>query len=479
MAQVHEIDLSLDALQELFNQSSDVRIKSEEEIMGKPIIIIYCKSLVDSSLLHTLRMPFLKDKKNLSTAFQEEKKSLEEVTEDFIVQEVFDGKLVLITPEDDGFIYLYDISKIPSRNTEESSTDISIRGPKDGFIEERITNIGLIRKRLKTKSLVMRDYIVGDRSKTIVTLVYIEDIINQEILSNIKEKMEQIDIDVLTSSSMLEELIVDTPASIFPLVNYSGRPDFVVDSLNQGRFALIVDGAPTVLIAPSNFSYLFKTPEDANVNFYYATIERLLRFLGFAVTLFLPGFYTALITHNVGQLPLPLIATITVSRLGLPFPVFLETLIMLIMFELFKEAGVRLPKSVGQTVAVLGGLIIGDAAIRGGITSPTMLVIIGITAVASFTLVNQSLLGNVFIIRLYILALSAFFGIFGFMIGLLSIVLLLCRLQSFGISYMVNFLEFNMKDILYILFRNPANLANKRSTSLKPKDKTRIGGTSS
>lgn len=477
MKPVHKVDLSHDALQNLFHHSSDVRIKSEET-MGQSIISVYCKSLVDASLLHTLRMPFLKEKENISTLIQEEKIPLEEVTEDFIIREVFDGKLVIINPEVDAFIFLYDISKFPSRNTEESSTDISIRGPKDGFIEERLTNIGLIRKRLKTNSLVMKDYIVGERSKTIVTLLYLDDIINPTIISNIKQKLEHINIDILSSSSMLEELIVETPSSIFPLVNYSGRPDFVVDSLNQGRFALIVDGAPTVLIAPSNFSYLFKTPEDTNVSFYYASIERILRFIGLSVTLFLPGFYTALVTHNVGQLPLPLIATITVSRLGLPFPVFLETFIMLIMFELFKEAGVRLPRAVGQTVAVLGGLIIGDAAIRGGITSPTMLVIIGITAVASFTLVNQSLLGNVFIIRLYILALSAFFGIFGFMVGLLSIVLLLCRLQSFGVPYMVNFLELNMKDLLFILVRNPSNLVNKRSPALDPQDKSRVGGTS-
>lgn len=177
---------------------------------------------------------------------------------------------------------------------------------------------------------------------------------NEQIINNVREKLNHIDVDILQSRDELEELLVENKFSLLPLTNFSGRPDFVVESLNQGRFSIIIDGAPTVIIAPINLSFLVKTAEDSNISFYYSSVERMIRLLSLFLTVFLPGFYTALVTHNVGQLPLPLIATITVAKMGLPFSTLLEMFTIFIMFELFKEAGARLPKGIGQTVAVIG-----------------------------------------------------------------------------------------------------------------------------
>jgi hypothetical protein len=469
---MNEHPCSLEDLQQLFNHSSDVEIK-EEHSKGKSTIFVYCKPLTDTSLIPSFVLPTMETSSSIYQSLQMEVMSKKDIHAEKIEEAIFSGKLMVIPPGD--MIIFYDISKSPSRQPDESVAEVSVRGPKDGFVEDITINLGLIRKRLRTKSLVVEDYTIGKRTNTKVSLLYIKDILNEEILRDIRGRLTALDIDILTSSSMLMEHIMDNKYTLVPLIDYTGRADFVAEAINQGRFAIIVDGAPTALIAPIDLSFLFKTPEDENTSFYYASMERTLRIIGLFTTTFLPGFYTALITHNVGQLPLPLIATITISRLGLPFSPFIEILIMLVMFELFKEGGARLPKGIGQTVAVLGGLIIGDAAIRGGITSPTTLVVIGITAISSFTLVNQSLSGNIFLLRVFVLLFSYSMGIYGFFISLMFIFLYLTRLKSFGIPLLADISSPKGEDILFTFFRIPFPLMKKRTASLNIKDDTRSG----
>lgn len=470
---MNEQIFSVDMLQQLFNQSTDIKIKTED-VNDETFLFVYCHSLTDASLIQALSIPGIDMRSNsLYNSIQMETHLKESISSEKIEEAVLSGKLMVVPFGE--HLYFYNISKFPSRQPDESVAEVSVRGPKDGFVEDITTNIGLIRRRLRTSSLVIEDYTIGKRTNTKVSLLYIKDILNENILKDIQSRLNRLDVDILTSSSMLMEYLIDNKFSLIPLIDYSGRADFVVQSINQGRFAIVVDGAPTVLIAPSDLSLLFKSPEDDNTSFYFASLERSLRFLGLFTTTFLPGFYTALITHNVGQLPLPFIATITVSRLGLPFSPLIEGLLMLIMFELFKEGGARLPKGVGQTVAVLGGLIIGDAAIRGGITSPTMLVVIGITAISSFTLVNQSLSGNLFYVRVFVLLFSYFLGIYGFFLGLLFVFLYISNLRSFGVPLLADVSSQNGKDILFTFLRFPFSFLKKRNASLLIKDGTRSG----
>lgn len=454
---------SVENLQKLFNFSSDIEIK-----VNHSSIYVYCKPLTDVSMISSINAS-----NPIYQSVQMEEVSKKEINAEKIEEAIFSGKLMVVPAGDQ--VYFYNIGKNPSRQPDESVAEVSIRGPKDGFVEDIMTNLGLIRKRLRTKSLVVEDYTIGRRTNTRISLLYIKDIMNEQILEKIQGQLRALDIDILTSTSMLMEHIMDNKFTLVPSINYSGRADFVASALNQGRFTIIVDGAPTALIAPVDLSFLFKTPEDDNTSFYFASLERSLRILGLFITTFLPGFYIALITHNVGQLPLPLIATITISRLGLPFSPLIEMLLMLIMFELFKEGGARLPKGIGQTVAVLGGLIIGDAAIRGGITSPTMLVVIGITAISSFTLVNQSLSGNIFLVRVFVLLFSYFMGIYGFFISMMFVFLYLTRLKSFGFPLLADISSPEGKDLLFTFFRIPFSFMKKRNASLLIKDGTRSG----
>lgn len=201
-----------------------------------------------------------------------------------------------------------------------------------------------------------------EKGKTKVVLMYLNDVIDKEVLHEIRTRLNGVELDILTSAYELESSVRDRPYSVFPTMDFSGRPDFVVQVLNQGRFALLVDGNPTVSFAPINLLLQTKSPEDTYISYAFVSIERLIRMFGIMVSGFLPGLWIAFSAFNIEQIPYLLVATISVSRFGLPLSAPIEMFIILFLFELFNEAGVRLPRAIGQTVAVLGGLIVGDAA---------------------------------------------------------------------------------------------------------------------
>lgn len=362
---------------------------------------------------------------------------------------------VLAVDEATRAVFSFDIASIPGRQPEESTMELSVKGPRDGFVEGISTNIALVRRRLRTPDLHIEYMRIGTDTQTQVAMLFKKSKADSRLVKETRRRLEAIHVQALYSSSELEELVSDRPNSIFPLVDYIGRPDFVVQSLMQGRVCLVVDGSPSVIILPGNFTLLIKSPEDAHLPFYFVTLERILRFIGFVLAICLPGFWVALSAFNTDQIPFTLLATVTNSRIGLPISATMEMLLMMTMFELFREAGVRLPRPVGQTVSVVGGLIIGDAAIRAGLTSPTMLVAAAITAVSTFTLVNQALSGTVSILRYFVLVLSSIFGIFGFFVGVFMILIYMCSLETFSQSYMSPIAPVKWGELITALFQKP------------------------
>src|SRR5690606_34350067 len=284
--------------------------------------------------------------------------------------------------------------------------------------------------------MVTKSFTIGKRSNTKVTIAYITDIQNPETIVELEKRLEAIDIDVLSSDTQLIQLISDSRYSLFPLLESASRPDGVVNSLIMGRFDIFIDNTPNVVLGPANFFFLLNTPEDQHLPFFYTSFEMFLRISGIFLAIFLPSFWLSLSVFNVDQIPFSLLATIGASRLGIPFNTTFELLLMITLFELFREAGVRLPKAVGQTVAVVGGLIVGDAAIRAGLTSPTMLVVSAITAVATFTLGNQSLFGTVTIIRIFSILCASVLGMYGFFLSLFFLIAYLAKLESFNVPFL-------------------------------------------
>jgi Bacillus/Clostridium GerA spore germination protein len=478
-------NINIQELLDSFDHLTDVLVKKNlfAEKVPHPFTLVFCKGLIDSELLEKTLLPFLNEivekdddtiRSTLNNRFVVHEINIDSENKMKIEHSLFSGHVLLLA-EKNKTLYAINLSKMPSRTPEESNTEISIRGARDGFIEDLEINFALIRKRLKTSSLNSKSFTIGRRSQTAVSLLFIDDIIDPDLVKRVEKRLKNIDVDAIISSSELEEALSDSVFSIFPLLDNTGRPDFAVQSLLQGRFVLIVDGSPTVLIGPASLAITLKSPEDAHANFYMVSFERFLRFTGLFTTVSLPGLWVALTTFHPDQLPYPLLATLTLSRTGLPLSLPLEMMIMVVLFELFKEAGARLPRAVGQTVAVLGGLIVGDAAIRAGLTSPTTLVVVAITMIASYTFVNQSLSGNLLFLRIYTLLMCAMFGLFGFFISMLSIFLLVSSLRSFDYPYIESLASMNAADTFKSFFKAPFPFMKKRSSYLHSNDSTRQG----
>ncbi|TVY07055.1 spore germination protein [Paenibacillus cremeus] len=463
-------------IRSLFNKSADFIM--ERYVLGGDIqvFLMYCDGLTDTKEINRSILPQLNSLVNHSEVqdLKLQMKLIQVADTEEIVDQIYSGMLLLLFPAL-GLLYSLDIADIPRRQPSESNTEMSIKGPKDGFVEELTSNVALVRKRLRTSALCYEQFTIGKRSKSKVALLYIEDITNPEIVNEARNRLQRIYIDILLSSSQLEELLADKQSSLFPLLHYTTRPDFVVDSLARGRFAVIVDGAPTAIIGPANLTLLLKTPEDAYIPFYMGTFGLFFRFMGLFISLLLPGFWSALASYNLEQLPYPLLATIGLSRIGLPIPGPLEAFLMIGLFELLREAGERLPKAVGQTVAIVGGIVVGDAAIRAGLASTTLLVVACITAVASFTLVNQSLVGTVSIVRLFVLAMSSLLGMYGFILSVIGIVLYLSSLKSFGVPVLAPISPIRWSDLIPALSRKQWRNKNLRPDIMETTDQTRQG----
>jgi len=434
-------------LDKLFDQCQDVKILTHRfgETVSSEVILIFSEGTCDSSAISRTILPALENLFAKDGGFHLYDASLlaslpltpfkGSISADKMSEYLFEGELIFVFPHLES-VFQMDISKLPQRTPDESNTEISIKGPKDGFVESIKTNIALIRKRIRSSTLCCELSTIGTRTKTKVGLLYVSDIISPQLLGEVRKRLERIDIDGIYSIGQIEELVSDHKRTLLPLMDSTGRPDFTVSSLLNGRFVIIVDGNPMVLIGPSTFALQLKSPEDLHFQFQYTSFARLIRLISLMLTLLLPAVWVSLVAFQQDQIPFRLLATITTARLGLPFPAQIELFLMLMLLEIFREAGSRLPNAVGQTLTVVGGLIIGDAAIRSGLVSPSSVVVGALTAVSSSTLVNQNLSVAVSLIRFGLFFVSCFIGMYGLIVGFILFVFYLSRLRSFGVPYL-------------------------------------------
>ncbi|MGE7926122.1 spore germination protein [Lysinibacillus xylanilyticus] len=448
-----EQELNLKSLKSLFRRSDDVLFQ-EYFFQQQKVHLIKCDAMIDEHLLQTV---IVQRVQSLFTATSEEMLEehiqnnlhvphLQKITsKDEAITRVYKGH-VLLYFEDMNLLYSSYIAKKPNREPKETTLELIVKGPRDDFIEDVFINIALIRKRLPTNSLSVETYELGKRSKTTVAILYFEDVVNPSILDKIKLQLQRIDTDVVFSGDLLMERI-EQSAKIFPRHDYTGRPDFAVQALSRGRIIIIVDGVSYVIITPANSMLLFKSGEDNEYPIIVSSMERILRIVAILISVLTPGFWLALTTHHQEQLPFILLATVVESRMGLPFPTILEILMMLFMFELFREANIHLPNVISGSISVVGGLIIGDAAIKSGVTSPSMIVVIATSSIAAFTLVNQSFVTAMSILRLIIVFASAFLGLFGFFISVFFILLYTANLRVLGVPYLSMGADLNWQDI--------------------------------
>ncbi|MDQ6418139.1 spore germination protein [Paenibacillus sp. LHD-117] len=360
------------------------------------------------------------------------------------------------------------------RQIEEPQTESLIRGPKDGFTEDIRTNSSLIRRRIKDPSLRLDSYMIGERSKQEVMVAYVDGIVNPKLVAEVKRRLLTIDVDDVEGSGFIEQWIADSFLSPFPQIMDTERPDKFAASLMQGKVGLIVDGTPFQLVMPITISSAFNSPEDYYQHWLISSLIRTLRFISAFVATFLPGFYIALAEYHHGMIPSNIAFSIASAREGVPFPVFIEALLMEGTLEILREAGVRLPKPIGQTIGIVGGLVIGEAAVAAGIVSPVMVIVVAVTAIASFTLPSYSFGIVTRILRFIIMLAASVLGLFGVILAFLVICIHLVNLKSFGVPYLTPISPMFPSDWKDLILRAPVTFLRKRPQMMQTEDKNKM-----
>ena len=313
------------------------------------------------------------------------------------------------------------------------------KGPKDAFVETIRSNTSLIRRHLRTPDLRIYETKVGRRSLTNVSVVWIDGLTNPEFVKRMKKRLDTIDIDGMLSPASVEEYISGSRRTPFPLLQYTERTDRFCNGLLKGRVGLFVDGLPLGYLAPVDVGYLMNSPEDLGRDYISASWVRVLRYAALLIGLLLPGIYIALTVYHRGLIPSSLLRIIDESRSGLPYSAVWEILGLLLAFELLQESGVHLPQNIGQSVSIIGGIVIGSAAVEAGVISPIALIIVSITGICGFVLPNRDFAGAIRVCRFAIAVLSSFGGLIGTAVGTGLLIMHLSTLRSLGVPYITLF----------------------------------------
>ncbi|MBP3966507.1 spore germination protein [Paenibacillus lignilyticus] len=371
-----------------------------------------------------------------------------------IVEGILTGKAALMT-QGEAIAILADFNDFPKRSVEEPALEASIRGPREGFTEVLRTNTSLIRRKLATPLLKMESIRLGSISSTGIVIVYLEGTASSSLVEEVRSRLKRVQVKSVLDSSYLEEYLEDQKYSPFPQIQNTERPDTVAASLLEGKVAIIVNGSPNVLLAPMTFWNGFQAAEDHYEKFWYVSAVRLIRFILFMMSLLLPSFYVALTTYHPQMIPVALMMSISSAREGVPFPTVVETLMMEIMFEGLREAGLRLPRAIGSAVSIVGALVIGEAAVQAGFISAPIVIIVASTGIASFSIPRYSMSLPFRLLRFPLLVLSGTFGFFGIGAGVIAILIHLCTLESFKVPYFTPFAPLHLKQLKDTIIRAP------------------------
>lgn len=325
------------------------------------------------------------------------------------------------------------------RGVTETSTESVVRGPREAFSETLRTNTSLIRRKIKDPHLWLETKQIGRVTKTEVAIMYIKGIVNDKVVEEVHARLDQIDIDGILESGYIEEMIQDDVFTPFPTVYNTERPDVIAAELLEGKVAILVDGTPFVLVVPALFVSFLHAAEDYYHRADISSLIRILRYIGITIALFGPSLYVAITTYHQEMIPTQLLVSLAAQREGIPFPAFFEAIMMEVAFEILREAGLRMPRTIGPAVSIVGTLVIGQAAVEAGIISAAMVIVVSTTAIASFVFPSYSLANSIRILRFPFIILAATFGLFGIIVGIIAVVLHLSSLRSFGVPYLSPF----------------------------------------
>ncbi|SMQ79746.1 spore germination protein KA [Bacillus sp. OV166] len=370
------------------------------------------------------------------------------------------------------------------RSITEPTSESSVRGPKDSFTESLITNSAMIRRRIKSPNLWLEMMQIGNITQTEVGIMYVKGIVNDKLLTEVKERLGKIAVDEVLGTNTIDEWITDETFTPWPTIFSTERPDVVTGNLLEGRVVIFVDGTPNNLIVPATWNQFFQTAEDYYLNWIMVSFLRFLRIGSFLITLLGPSLFIAFVSFHPELIPTPLLINLSAQRQAIPFPIIIEALLMEFTFEVLREAGIRMPRPVGQAVSIVGALVLGDAAVTAGIVSSAMVIVVAATAIASFTIPHYSMTDSVRLLRFCMMILAGFLGIYGIGLGIILLVAHSCSLRSFGIPYMAPFAPIIFDDQKDAILRLPLPFLSKRprlvnQNRVKRTDNTQSRGPSS
>jgi len=482
-------DLTSSNIKKLLSKSPDIKFREIfiNDDKNLPVTMIYIDGMTNPMYVSDFILKPLNqedkfcDVKNLSDAykliengaiyFAAQIKS-DVLTE--VINEILSGASVLVFDELKRAI-VFDTKGYEKRAIIEPTSENVTKGPKDSFIEVLRVNTSTLRAKIKSKNLVIEQTVVGKQTATPVSIIYMDNIANVNIVNAVREKLNGLDVDNVLSPSYIESALSSNIYSVFPQVKATERPDVLSADLLEGRVGVIVDGIPLAFVVPTTFIQLLQAPEDYSRNFIVSSLVRMLRYDLLFLTLTLPAFYIAVSSFNPELLPTDLVISIAESKIGVPFPSFFETLLMLLAFEVIFEAGLRMPKNIGQTVSIVGALIVGQAAVQAKIISPAVVILIAFTAIASFTMPNQDLSNAVRVWRFILAICSSILGLFGLIIGLIVMTYNLCKLEVYGIPYLSPLVSSKERILDDTLIRFPIKFMKLRPDELNVKNKKREG----
>ncbi|MDN4594662.1 spore germination protein [Polycladomyces subterraneus] len=483
-----DLEENLDFFRSIYADSFDVTIRSFL-IGGKrnaALIYIVGLSNVEEIHEHILEPLMQEHEAGSDSLFTSLKNKLIPVvdmgeghTRDECVEHLSTGEPVLLIDGEARALF-FGLQKWDKRAVEEPTAETIIRGPREGFTETLTVNSSLIRRRIRNPGLKMKAISIGRQTRTKVVVAYIQENVDSTLVEEVFNRLQRIDIDGVLESGYLEEFIEDNPYSPFPQVINTERVDIVAANLLEGRVAILMEGTPFAIVVPATLATLMQSPEDYYQRFIIGTAIRWLRYLFVGLSLLLPSLYVAVISYHQELIPTSLLVTIASSRDRVPFPALVEALLMEIMFEILREAGIRLPKQVGAAVSIVGALVIGQAAVSAGLVSSPMVMVVAITGIASFATPRYTT-GIAFrLLRFPIMVLAGSMGLVGIILGLIFIVVHLCTLRSFGVPYLAPLATTQVAEFKDVIIRAPwwkmdrrphftgKHNANRMGPNLKP-----------
>jgi hypothetical protein len=448
----------------------------ETEVEGKGITLFYLHTLIDMNLLYKDIIEQIKVQSihSIESIMEQLSIGIKDKTSqmDKVIQTAISGH-VIIHLEGEAKVIFARIASNTGRTLSAAMNETQVIGPQIAFNESLTTNLSLIRKYITDPNLCIEDVQIGARSTTTVSLIHINGIANKQMVILLRERIKKITTAGILDSSVLLQLIEDNSLSIFPQMVLTERPDRICSWLLMGKLVVLVDGSSLAIACPQSFLEFFQSMEDNNVNWQVASFLRLLRMVALVLSIFFTAFYVAALTFHYEVVPQTLLIPLSESRAKVPFPPILEALFMEFIIELLREAAARLPTKVGQTIGIVGGIVIGTASVDAGFTSNILIIIVALGALSSFTTPNYSMGNIVRVLRFPIIILAGFWGFYGIMFGFCFILIHLLRQSSLGVPFLLPFYPPRLADWKDSVIRLPLTFTYNRPKQTRPEDDNR------